>query len=45
MVYEKPRIEVIGTASELIQGAPGGSGDGNPMIPFGVGVLGTLIDE
>lgn len=44
-MYEEPRIDLLGSASELIQGAPGVSGDGNPILPLGAGVLSTLVDE
>jgi hypothetical protein len=45
MNYEKPDLEVIGSASELIQGKPGPGQDPDPILHLGVGVVNTLLDE
>jgi hypothetical protein len=45
MKYEKPDVEIIGSASELIQGKPGPGADNDPILKLGVGVINTLLDE
>jgi hypothetical protein len=45
MKYETPELEVIGSASELIQGKPGPGQDPDPILKLGAGVVSTLLDE